>query len=104
MESGTERTASSETSLSEIFAPCLKEPLQKKEAKVQRLFHFVDVEAFHAPTCMIPDFENPNDLACLQVTPRSEWASQFSDWLKTEHEREFPRTRNFILCCNPLTI
>jgi len=92
MESSTKRTVPSETSLSQIFVPYLKETLPKKEGKVQRLFYFVDVESFHAPTCMIPDFGNPSDRAYLQVTPRSEWASQFSDWLQTEHEREFPRT------------
>jgi len=91
MESSAERTVPFEMSLSQIFVPCLKETLPKKEEKVQRLFYFVDVELFQAPTCMIPDFGNPSDRAHLQVTPRSEWASQFSDWLQTEHEREFLR-------------
>jgi len=50
MESSTKRTVPSETSLSQIFAPHLKETLPKKEGKVQRLFYFVDVESFHAPT------------------------------------------------------
>ena len=92
IESSIKRTAQSETSLSQIFAPYLKETLPKKEGNVQRKFYFVDVESFHATTCMIPDFGNPSDRAYLQVTPRSEWASQFSAWLETEHEREFPQT------------
>mgnify|MGYP001787486850 FL=1 len=92
MESSTKRTATSETSLSEIFVAYLKETSPKKGGQVQRLFYFVDVEGFQAPTCMIPDFGNPSDRAYLQVTPRSEWAAQFSEWLKNEHEREFPRT------------
>jgi len=90
MESSAKQTVPSETSLSQIFVPYLKQALPKKEGKVQRLFYFVDVESFNAPTCMIPDFGNPSDQAYLQVTPRSERASQFSDWLQTEHEREFP--------------
>jgi len=108
MESSTKRTGPSETSLSQIFVPHLKETLPKREGKVQRLFCFVDVESFHAPACMIPDFGNPSDRAHLQVTPRSEWASQFSDWLQTEHEREFPRTQSCfhanVQAINPLTI
>ena len=92
MESTCRRTAQNETSLSQIFVPYLKETLPKKEGKVQRKFYFVDVESFHATACLIPDHGNPSDRAYLQVTPRSEWASQFSAWLETEHEREFPRT------------
>ena len=64
----------------------------KKGRKGAKIVYFVDAESFHAPTCMVPDFGNPSDWACLQVTPRSEWASQFSDWLQTKHKREFPRT------------
>ena len=92
MESSIKRTAQTETSLSQMFVPYFKETLPKKEGNVQRRFYFVEVESFHATTCMIPDFGNPSDRAYLQVTPRSEWASQFSEWLKSEHEREFPRT------------
>jgi hypothetical protein len=90
VESAQKRNNAAEIDLSQIFVPYFKETDPKRAGKVQRKFYFVDVESFHAPTCMIPDFGNPSDRAYLQVTPRSEWASQFSDWLKSEHAREFP--------------
>ena len=92
MESSIKRTAQTETSLSQMFVPYFKETLPKKEGNVQRRFYFVEVESFHATTCMIPDFGNPSDRAYLQVTPRSEWASHFSECLKSKHERKFPRS------------
>jgi len=60
MESSFRQTAQTETSLSQIAVPCLKETLPKKEGKVQIKFYLVDVELFHATKCMIPDHGNPS--------------------------------------------
>jgi len=43
-----------------MFVPHLKETLPKKEGKVQRKFHFGDVQSFHATACLIRDHGNPH--------------------------------------------
>jgi hypothetical protein len=91
IESAEVRKNHAEIELSDMFVPYLKETNAKIDGTLQRKFYFVEVDSFHAPTCMIPDFGNPSDRAYLRLTPRSEWASQFGEWLGTEHLREFPR-------------
>jgi len=60
MESSFRQTAQTETGLSQIVVPFLKETLPKKEGKGQIKFYLVGVESFHAATCMIPDHGNPS--------------------------------------------
>ncbi len=91
VESANPVVTRAEVDLSQIFQPYLKETSGTNNGTVQRKFYLVDVESFYAPCCMIPDHGNPNPRAYLKLTPKKEWASQFADWLATEHSREFPR-------------
>lgn len=69
----------------------MKETAGTNNGTIKRRFYLVDVESFYAPCCMIPDHGNPNPCAYLYLVPKKDWAAQFSDWLKIEHERDFPR-------------
>lgn len=91
VESANQVTNQEELDLSQIFRPYLKETAGVINGSVQRRFYLVDVESFYAPCCMIPDHGNPDSRAYLRLTPKKEWASQFGDWLKSSHARQFPR-------------
>ena len=91
VESSNPVTTPAEVDLSQIFQPYLKETAGAINGTFQRRFYLVDVESFYAPCCMVPDHGNPDPRAYLRLTPKKEWATQFADWLATEHAREFPR-------------
>ena len=91
VESSNPVITPAEVDLSQIFQPYLKETAGPINGTFQRRFYLVDVESFYAPCCMVPDHGNPDPRAYLRLTPKKEWATQFADWLATEHAREFPR-------------
>jgi hypothetical protein len=91
LESSNPVNTPAEANLSQIFKPYVKETGSMRNGSRERKFYLVNVDSFYAPCIMIPDHGNPDSRAYLRVLAKRDWASQFSDWLDTEHEREFPR-------------
>ena len=52
-----------------------------------RKFYLADCEAFHGPCSVVPDIGGERN-AYLQVKPRREWASIFTDWVKEPHSQD----------------
>jgi hypothetical protein len=74
---------------SELFEPFEKET-KTRNGRVTRNFYIVDTESFHAPACVIPDLGNIDDTRLLRLKPKSDWAQDFSTWLRTK-----PKKSNF---------
>jgi hypothetical protein len=78
-----------EKRLSALFVPYTKETTINNDGSMSRRFYLVDVDAFYSPACIIPDIGNENPSAYLRLLPKADWSDQFSDWLRSEHTREF---------------
>ena len=72
------------TGRSHYFIPYVK-MTQSLEPELERKFWLVDVEAFVAPCCVIPDMGGTKD-SFLRLRPRSQWLELYVDWLKAPHE------------------
>ena len=91
IESANPNPDKAEQDLSQIFEPFLKERKKNGRDLETRQFYLVPVASFDSPICLIPDHGNTNPAAYLKLTPRKDWAAQFSVWLGLEHSKEFPR-------------
>ena len=74
-----------EVERSVLLVPYLKETISLEGDDVVRNFFLVDVDAIHAPTCMVPDMGGEAN-AFLRMRPRSSWLEIHSKWLKAKHE------------------
>ena len=47
------------------------------------------------PACVVPDLDNKNSRAYIQVLPLEEWVSTFEDWISQEHTQEFNKPQSY---------
>jgi hypothetical protein len=88
-ESASPNEDEEEINLSSLFIPYLKERTVNVDGSFGRKFYLVDVNSFYSNACVIPDIGNDDAAAFLRLVPKTEWADQFSAWLRSPHTREF---------------
>ena len=91
-------TVLEEQPMSDFWTP-IKVDTIRENGQFKRVYYVVDVEAIAEPIVVIPnlgakhpDIQNPTKKCIadpdeyLMMTPRSEWAVVFEDWLKAPHK------------------
>jgi hypothetical protein len=76
--------------VSGMFYPLVKEveQLNRDGSIAKRKFFLADVESFHSPTSVFPDIGSPNKQRYFAIKSRMEWAEDFAEWLKHDHDYE----------------
>ena len=72
IESADANPDEDEIAMTELFVPYIKETDGVDEnGKIKRKFYLVDVEAIHSPTIVIPDLDNENPAALLEISAKN---------------------------------
>ena len=68
---------------SNMFTPIIKDgvTMDRNGKVLTRTFYLADVESIISSLVVIPDIGNVNKLRYFQVSPREQWANQFTRWL-----------------------
>ena len=87
IENATYDQRESETAISDLFVPILKEvvPNLEEVPGYNRKFYLVDVESIHDTVTIIPNLGGTTGNEYLIVKPRHEWVDMFKKWLDDPH-------------------
>ena len=85
IETARRSTWPQEKNLGTFFEPYIKNTTTRiGSTRVFRDYQFVNVDCIRSPAIVIPDLGNKVSNTCLRLLPRSQWASTFESWLRSE--------------------